>query len=43
MRMRAALLGVIALLGADTAFAQSDGLRRLTDRDDLLGWEAVGR
>lgn len=43
MSLRAALLGVIALLGADAAFAQSDGLRRLTDRDDLLGWEAVGR
>lgn len=33
------------LLGfaAQTALAQSEGLRRLTDRDDLLGWEAVGR
>ena len=43
MKLRAAILGLIALLGADATFAQSDGLRRLTDRDDLLGWEAVGR
>jgi hypothetical protein len=25
------------------AMAQSSGLIRLTDRDDLFGWEAVGR
>jgi protease YdgD len=28
---------------ATGAFAQNTGLARLTDRDDLLGWEAVGR
>ncbi len=43
MMMRATLLAVMALLGAEVAFAQSNGLRRLTDREDLLGWEAVGR
>lgn len=43
MKMRAGILALIAVLGADAALAQSDGLRRLTDRDDLLGWEAVGR
>lgn len=26
-----------------TAYAQDSGKRRLTDRDDLYGWEAVGR
>lgn len=36
---------VILLLwmAALPALAQSSGLVRLTDRDDLLGWEAVGR
>lgn len=43
MRMRALVAGVLALFCADLAIAQSDGLRRLSDRDDLLGWEAVGR
>lgn len=36
----------IALLGLmmpGFALSQSTGLTRLTDRDDLLGWEAVGR
>ncbi|WP_120499308.1 serine protease [Roseovarius sp. EL26] len=28
---------------ASGALAQSSGLTRLTDRDDLFGWEAVGR
>ena len=28
---------------AGCAAAQGTGLRRLTDRDDLFGWEAVGR
>lgn len=31
------------LLCAPGATAQSSGLIRLTDRDDLFGWEAVGR
>ncbi len=43
MKMRLILALTITLFGADAALAQSDGLRRLTDRDDLLGWEAVGR
>jgi len=30
-------------LWAGAAVAQSSGLIRLTDRDDLFGWEAVGR
>lgn len=35
---------VIALMGlAGPATAQGSGLIRLTDRDDLYGWEAVGR
>lgn len=32
-----------ALLSASGAMAQTSGLIRLTDRDDLFGWEAVGR
>ena len=43
MSLRAAILLLSALFAADAALAQSEGLRRLTDRDDLLGWEAVGR
>ena len=43
MMIRAALIAGLALVMAGSAAAQSDGLRRLTDRDDLLGWEAVGR
>lgn len=43
MRLRALLFAFASLIGAEAAIAQSDGLRRLTDRDDLLGWEAVGR
>ncbi|MEX0301593.1 MAG: serine protease [Leisingera sp.] len=43
MIWRALLLAVAALAYAVSATAQSTGLRRLTDRDDLLGWEAVGR
>lgn len=31
------------LLIAEGALANGSGLRRLTQRDDLLGWEAVGR
>ncbi|MET4102528.1 protease YdgD [Roseovarius sp. MBR-78] len=39
------LLGLVAALclASGGALAQSSGLSRLTDRDDLLGWEAVGR
>ncbi|MCE8006282.1 trypsin-like peptidase domain-containing protein [Aestuariivita sp.] len=43
MRLRVLALVVVAAFGGQSALAQSDGLRRLTDRDDLLGWEAVGR
>ncbi|GAW34665.1 glutamyl endopeptidase precursor [Roseovarius sp. A-2] len=39
------ILGVVAALclASGGAMAQSSGLTRLTDRDDLFGWEAVGR
>ena len=43
MIWRAACFALLIALGGEAALAQSDGLRRLTDRDDLLGWEAVGR
>ncbi|GGH33451.1 protease YdgD [Cribrihabitans marinus] len=33
----------LALVIALPVAAQNSGLRRLTDRDDLFGWEAVGR
>ncbi len=36
-----AVLG--SLLSPTSGTAQSTGLARLSDRDDLLGWEAVGR
>ena len=39
----AAVLTIAAFLFAGTALAQGSGLIRLTDRDDLYGWEAVGR
>ena len=42
MRQFLLLLAVAVALGAQAA-AQNAGMRRLTDRDDLLGWEAVGR
>lgn len=39
-----ALILALALLGLGAAaIAEGTGLRRLNDRDDLLGWEAVGR
>ncbi|MGI1662461.1 trypsin-like serine peptidase [Palleronia sp. KMU-117] len=38
-----ALAGLLAALSALPALAQSDDLRRLTLRGDVLGWEAVGR
>ena len=37
------VLFVLSMLIASQALAQNSGLVRLTDRDDLLGWEAVGR
>lgn len=43
MIWRALFSGFCAVLMLSQAFAQESGLRRLTDRDDLLGWEAVGR
>jgi len=43
MIWRALILAVGTLAYAAGATAQGTGLRRLTDRDDLLGWEAVGR
>ncbi|CUH76352.1 V8-like Glu-specific endopeptidase [Tritonibacter multivorans] len=36
-------LVLFAVLCAGSVWAQSSGLRALTDREDLLGWEAVGR
>ncbi len=42
--IRLPLLGtLLVLLFATVADAQNSGIRRLTDRDDLYGWEAVGR
>jgi len=38
---RACLVALV--LSASGAMAQTSGLIRLTDRDDLFGWEAVGR
>jgi protease YdgD len=44
MRASAVLLAAVLCLSPLGAVAQeTSGLRRLTDRDDLLGWEAVGR
>lgn len=46
MKRAAQILAVLVALavGATASLAQdTSGLRRLTDRDDLLGWEAVGR
>ncbi|UWQ79973.1 trypsin-like serine protease [Leisingera sp. S132] len=43
MSWRALILGAAMLAYAGTALGQGTGLRRLTDRDDLFGWEAVGR
>ncbi len=44
IRLRALLpLVLAALLPAGGAVAETSGLIRLTDRDDLFGWEAVGR
>ena len=41
MRVLSALL--VFMLATPFAVADTTGLRRLSDRDDLLGWEAVGR
>ena len=43
MRGARALLALALCLSASGAAAQSSGLPRLTERDDLFGWEAVGR
>ena len=44
MRLACAILaGVLALSSAAPALAQGSGLDRLTLREELLGWEAVGR
>ncbi len=44
MRWRALVLVLtLGLIAAGTAPAQNSDLKRLTLRDDLLGWEAVGR
>ncbi|WP_027244847.1 trypsin-like serine peptidase [Leisingera daeponensis] len=43
MSWRALILAAAALAYTGGAMAQGTGLRRLTGRDDLLGWEAVGR
>ena len=39
------LLGIVLCLSipATELWAQNSGKRRLTDRDDLYGWEAIGR
>ncbi|MCV2887699.1 trypsin-like serine peptidase [Ruegeria aquimaris] len=41
--MRGLLALLLGLCLALPAAAQNSGLRRLTERDDLFGWEAVGR
>lgn len=38
-----AMFGLIGLTGLATQASAGSGLIRLTDRDDLFGWEAVGR
>ncbi len=46
MKLRALICAAILAATAGPVFAQSvqtSGLRRLSDREDLLGWEAVGR
>lgn len=43
MIWRTLILGLAVAAYAAGAAAQETGLRRLTDREDLLGWEAVGR
>ncbi|WP_425044954.1 trypsin-like serine peptidase [Primorskyibacter sp. S87] len=41
--MKSTLIALIWAFWTTLAFAQSSGLVRLDDREDLLGWEAVGR
>jgi len=41
--MKGLIALALAALLVTPALAQNSGLRRLTDRDDLFGWEAVGR
>ena len=43
MTARTALIALLVGLLPAMSAAQSTSLNRLTDRDDLLGWEAVGR
>ena len=44
MRLRGLLFwALVALFTPPPVHAQNSGLTRLTDRDDLFGWEAVGR
>ena len=42
-RLSSSILNFLALMVLGTSAAAGSGLVRLTDRDDLLGWEAVGR
>jgi len=39
----ARLIAPVLMIAATMGQAQNSGLSRLTDRDDLFGWEAVGR
>lgn len=43
MRSCVRLFAALLVFSALPALAQTSGLRALTDREDLLGWEAVGR
>jgi len=43
MSWRGLMLALAACGVSAAAMAQDTGLRRLTDREDVLGWEAVGR
>lgn len=43
MSIRFFVLAVLGFAVPLVANAQSSGLARLTDRDDLLGWESIGR
>lgn len=41
--MKQIVIIILSLALSVPAFAQNSGLRRLSDREDLLGWEAIGR
>lgn len=43
MGFRMVLSALVCSMIASLAMAQTSGLARLSDREDLLGWEAVGR